>query len=231
MPSLEAPVHPFHLTVGNCPANQHQFLVTDGWKFFGNPLHRAVNFLQAPAHPVVLRAAEGDVALIPPQAGQLLKALLQRAVADPIPIAAGLVLRLLVQQGSHGFLRQAGAHGVEKPQGEALAAIGELIPPLVGQAPAIAWPAWAGDAGARFGQASLGQAFQLSSNRLDRQVQGSGQVSGVGIPALQQQGQQSVASAGLNWGGHGAPNLVPRCHRNGRPGVHNGASPWADLLP
>ena len=190
-----------------------------------------MHFLQAPAEAVVLWAAAGDVALVAPQARQLFQALLQAAIPQLLSVLFRLVLSLLVEQLLQRLLGQAGAHRVQQAEREAATPIGEPFTPAFGEAPAIAGAPRPAGCGAGFSKTLLREAAQMTPYHLNGEIQGARQVSCLRIPALQKQGQQGIAGAGLSRGGHGRGNLITRCHWKGSAGVHNGGPPWGDRLP
>ena len=195
-------MHPFHPAVRHGAPNQQQFLVADRGKLFSNALHRTVGLLEPPAHAVVVPAADGHIALVAPQPCQVFEASLQGGFAKALPVLAGLRLRLLIEQLAHGRFGEMAAHRIQQAKGEAAAAIGELGPSFVGEAPAVAGTPRAAGIAAGADQAAVGEGAQVPPHGLNGNAHGIGKGASVLLPALQQQGEHGVAGAGGGRGAH-----------------------------
>ena len=168
-------------------------------------------------HPAIrFRVAFGHIALRFAQLHQALDPLFERTITQALPVLSRLLLRLLVQQGLKGLIRELLAQRLQQRQGEAFAAIGKLCVPLAGQLPVVAGAARALGAGGAFNQAFVFQAAQVTAGGLHRDLQPAGDVIGRGLAQAQQNRQDALAGGwlglGQDGGAHGRPDVSQPCH-------------------
>ena len=136
-------MHPIDLAVREGVANQFQFLLADAGELLGNGLDRAVELAEHPAVLPGFGMEFGDVTLAPPQLHQPLQPFGNRARSDLLAVVLGLLAGLPLEQLFHHAAGQVGGHRAEEPQGEVLAAVGEMPASTGGESPAVAGPALA----------------------------------------------------------------------------------------
>jgi hypothetical protein len=106
--AFESPVHPFHLAVRNCSADEEKLLVADGWEFFGNALDRAMRLLEVPAVAVFIEAANRYVSLFSPQARESIESIFKGSIAELEAVLLCFPFRLPLQELLESVFRKAG---------------------------------------------------------------------------------------------------------------------------
>jgi len=187
-------VDPFHLAVGKRVADELELLIADHRELLGDPHHGTVEFADHPGVPV--QAQFGNVPLIAAQLHQLFQPGFQTPQPDPDAVVGGLLQRLLVHQVADGFRGQAAGQRVEQAEGEILTAIGEAIPTLAREPPAIARPARPLRGRCGFHQAGFLKAAEMAPHHLHRHRELVRKFGGGGLAAAEQQFESAFPGGG-----------------------------------
>ena len=144
MSGLQSPVHPLHLTVGECHPDKSQLLIADSRKLFSDSLNGTVKFVDAPAASILGWNHLTHVTLLAAQAHKPADSLLEGTIANLVSVLARFVVRLALEQRRQGLWRKTGSHRLQQVQREGVTAVWKVLVSLLGKPPLVGGSAWSG---------------------------------------------------------------------------------------